>query len=201
MYSLCILKKDIQRGEKITQDMVDTVMVDLTNNFDLTMYYNKKSLNTIIGNISNNDYKEGELLLKSMLVNEQEYLSANKEKEIISLKLTDGTDSVSYKIRKGNIVNIYYTGKSNQAEGILNLNSIENVASSSKTDGFTSILLLENMKIIDVFDKYGNKMDYSKIKSNDNTLIDTIVIEVDRKNALKINNLKNYGKFSVSIIK
>ena len=60
--------------------------------------------------------------------------------------------------------------------------------------------MLENVKIIDVFDKYGNKVNKKK-ENIDKLDVYSIMIEVEKEMITRINNLKNYGKFSLSIIK
>ena len=60
--------------------------------------------------------------------------------------------------------------------------------------GYVTIRLLENAKIINCYDKYGEI-----VTTNGST--QTILLEVSKEESIKINNLKNCGKFSVSIIK
>ena len=140
-----------------------------------------------------------ERLLKDYCINAEEYISSTNLKEIICLNIENSDDFVSYQVAKDSIVNVYYTGKTEFATSIAEEINVPNIKSNDNT-GYISFKLLENVKIIDVFDKYGNKVNKKK-ENMDKLDVYSIMIEVEKEMITRINNLKNYGKFSLSIIK
>ena len=102
-------------------------------------------------------------------------------------------------MQKGSIVNIYYTGKLKQSENIIS-NTQESVISNSLSDGYISTQLLENVKVIATLDKEGNEVNVNENKLATSKNIASVLIQTDKINVLKINNLKKYGSFSLSIV-
>jgi Flp pilus assembly protein CpaB len=70
--------------------------------------------------------------------------------------------------------------------------------SSSNTESFVSASILENIEVIDIYDKNGYKINNGRSK-NEGTIIDTVTIKVDKNMANILNNLKKYGEFSLTI--
>lgn len=195
---ITILKKDALRGEEITADHIDKISV---SNVNLINEYSILDLNNINGKVLKCKLSKGQILSEDMFVKREEYISSNNEKETISIKISNSDDIASFQVFKGSYINIYYTGKSTQLQNILNQVEAESISSSSQIEGYTTIKLLNEIEVVNVFDKYGNNLDIKKSIKNDSSIIDTIMLEVDKTKAMSINNLKKYGEFSVSIVK
>lgn len=185
-----ILNKDVQRGEKIEHKDVTKINIDTTT-------LNFKFVESVENIVANEELKCGQILNKYNVLNESEYVKVSSEdKERIAIKLSDLNTNASSIFDKGSIVNIYYTGRSSQLEDIILSLNAQSIKSSSISDSYTTIALIENVKIINLYDKNGKKI------NNDNTqinIIDSIEIEVEKNMAAIIENLKNYGKFSVTV--
>ena len=191
--NVIVIKEDLCRGQKIEEKNYIQVSIRSGN------INNVASVDDISNKVLNCDLKRGQILLKDYCINAEEYISSTNLKEIICLNIENSDDFVSYQVVKDSTVNVYYTGKTELATSIAEEINVSNVKSNDNT-GYISFKLLENVKIIDVFDKYGNKVDKKK-ENMDKIDVYSIMIEVEKEMITRINNLKNYGKFSLSIIK
>lgn len=195
LQDIYVLKEDVKRGEKIAEKSLEKVKIDkstLTNEiFDIS---------SVDKYVFNNSYTKGQILLNSLVLNIDDYKEAKEQKEIFSFKVNNPDDIVSYQISKGSIINIYYTGKKKQANEIVTNSDLESI-NSSMDDGFVTIKLLDKVKVIQIYDKFGNDIETNFKLKNDTCIIDTVLIELDKETVMKVNNLKNYGNFSVSLIK
>lgn len=191
--NVIVIKEDLYRGQKIEEKSYIQVSIRSGN------INNVASVDDISNKVLNCDLKRGQILLKDYCINAEEYISSTNLKEIICLNIENSDDFVSYQVAKDSTVNVYYTGKTELATSIAEEINVSNVKSNDNT-GYISFKLLENVKIIDVFDKYGNKVDKKK-ENMDKIDVYSIMIEVEKEMITRINNLKNYGKFSLSIIK
>lgn len=191
--NVIVIKEDLCRGQKIEEKNYIQVSIRSGN------INNVASIDDISNKVLNCDLKRGQILLKDYCINIEEYISSTNLKEIICLNIENSDDFVSYQVAKDSTVNVYYTGKTELATSIAEEINVSNVKSNDNT-GYISFKLLENVKIIDVFDKYGNKVDKKK-ENMDKIDVYSIMIEVEKEMITRINNLKNYGKFSLSIIK
>lgn len=192
-----ILNKNVSRGEEITKDMVKQINIDKK---DLS---NESLLNIeqIAGYISSDGYIKGQILLDSMVIKKDKYISGSDKKELVSIKISNPEDALSYQIAKSCIINIYYTGKAAQAEQIVNKEKFPSINSSSKTEGYVTLNVMQNVEVKNVFDRYGNILEPKNITRNDASLIDTIMVETDKDTVMKLNNLKSYGIFSISLVR
>lgn len=198
-----VLKKDLLRGEWLKQGDFEKVYIksnDMFFNSDIFL------LNENEQYVLNKDLSKGGILLKDHLISNSEYTKASQETEIISIKISNPEDIVSYQIEKNSVVNLYYTGNLELAKDILEELNLPFISTKqeniSRVDSkYITMKLVENLKVINIFDKYGNVIESGKHLKNETNKIDTIMFEVNKNLVMKINNLKNYGQFSISIIR
>lgn len=187
----------IQRGDKITKDKVKKVKINYNLMENLGYIDNLEILENYVAKY---DLLNGQIILKEILENNDEYIARNITNELISIDVTNAYDFTSYQISKDSVINIYYTGKTEFAENIINNMGNTNIVISND-NGYVSAKLLENVKIKNIYDKYGNLLLDSTNKKENELMIDSIVIEVDTSTAVNINNLKKYGEFSITVLK
>lgn len=194
-----ILKENISRGKTLNLEDLEKVYFKDDSNINLkkiTLYDNFDKY------ISKYDMVKGSLLLKDNFVLYDEYIKASDDNEVISIKISNPEDIVSYQIYKNSIVNIYYTGKLEFANSILNnLNSL-NISTndeSKSSNGYITAKLASNVKVINLFDRYGNVVESDNEKKNESNKIDTVMFELNKDLIMNINNLKNYGEFYITI--
>lgn len=212
IYNLVSLDKDYIEAFLVKERFSRGDVLNINN---LSKVYLKKDNNNVEENfvlsnnlekyVANKDIEKGKLLLKDDLILESSYNNVEEDYEIISIKISNPEDIVSYQIEKDSIVNLYYTGKSEFASNILNdmKNSYvsTNKKSNSFDNGFVTVKLADNVKVINLFDKYGNMIKDKNTIKNELNKVDTIMFKLKKELVMKISNLKNYGDFSVSIIK
>ena len=134
-----------------------------------------------------------------MFIDKSEYICSKEDEEIVSIKIQNSENSSSYKISKDTMVNIYYTGKTEYANEILkNMDSV-NVISGGES-GYITVKLFDNIEIVDVYDKYGNKIEQGLVKEDSEKILDTVLINTNSQMAMMIYNLSRYGEFSISVL-
>ena len=191
-----VLNETVIEGEKIDEGKISKIKI-LTdiNKFDFIR--SDKELKNMV---ANNTIYKGSIILKSNLIDEVEYKN-NKNLEYVSIKVSSSDSSASYQVLPGSLINIYYSGKTDQINDLISsFNKTFSYISSGMQESYMTVNLLENMYVIDTFNKSGISLNDKDNLSGD-VLIDTIMIKVDKDTALLINNLKKYGEFSFSIIK
>jgi len=190
-----ILKEDILRGSEISIDKLQSLTIKQVE-VDSGYITDISVLNNMVLNF---DVNKGQLLTGDLLINKDNYIKLNEDEEIVSIKVKSSEDSSSYKISKNSFVNIYYTGKSDYANDILKDLNMSNVVSGGNP-GYITTEFLKDVKVINVYDKYGNELDSNNIQTDTESLVDTIVISTSSKMAMNIYNLSRYGDFSISIL-
>lgn len=184
-----VLNKEKERGEKINIEDVNKINVNKSSfNFD--------SVENVDDIVAKETLKCGQILNKEQIVKESEFIQvSSQDKERIIIKLSDLDTNSSSIFEKNSVVNIYYTGRTSQLENVIKDIQTIMIKSSSISDGYTTIALLKNVIIINIYDNNGKKIQ----EKNSSNIIDSIEIEVDSNMAAIIENLKNYGKFSITI--
>ena len=136
-----ILNQDIKEGQNIKDEYFDIEYVK-NNNF----HFNNKNEEYVF----KCDLKKGQILNDTLVINKENY---KVKKEYINIKLNE---NLNYNIKKGDIVNIYYTSKDK------------------------SKLILENIEIINSYNKEGIESNKNitqiliGIKSDDVSIINSL---------------------------
>ena len=192
--NIFVVREDMLRGCEINIGNLQSLTIkegDVTSDYitDISILNDK---------VLNFDICEGQILTNEMLIQKDNYIKSNEDEELVSIKVKSSEDSSSYKISKNSVVNIYYTGKSDYANEILKELDNTNIVSGGNP-GYITTEFIKNIKVINVYDKYGNELN-SNIQNDNESLIDTIVISVSSKIAMDIYNLSRYGDFSISVL-
>lgn len=182
-----ILNKNVCRGDLVLEEDLIKVKFSGEYEFKFVSEYSKDKYYT-------DDYFKGCILQEEMLIVDDEYIKSDSNNEIISIKLDFAEDAASYQIGKGSIINVFYSAKFSDVSDIVSSIDKLTINSNNQGNGHVTLRLLENIKIINCYDKYGKVV-------TTNGATETILVEVSKEESMKINNLKNYGKFSISIIK
>lgn len=142
-----IVTQDIKRGEVIGKEKISVIKVSKEGKNNSINFCNSP-----IEKISNCDLNSGQIILDDMVIDKKDYIMPSEDREIISIKLESSEDAASYQITRGSIVNIYYTAKTSQITDILNRSNLESICTNG-VDGYSTIKLLENIKVIDIYNK------------------------------------------------
>lgn len=181
-----VITKEVKRGEEINLQNSSKIKIDIASS-------QKLYLENIENILAKYDLKEGQILSLDNVINKEEYTNAkNQNNELVIIDLSDFSSSIQSNLFSGMIVNLYYTGRSSQVENFFNNSNYKKVKSSNISDSYTTVLLLENTTVKEVYDKNG------KVTKEEGS-VEKIALEVDNNMAIMIENIKNYGTFSVTI--
>ena len=197
IYNNVIVSKNMHEAYMVVSPVKrgDTVLKD---NLKLIRYESNIECNNIQHNISDdeyvfcNDYLEGSLLTKNMVIKKGEYVESEKGTEIVAIEVSKLEDNVSHTVQKGEKVNIYVTAKTEDLTNILNMENVESFSNNSNK-GYTTVKILSDVEILNCYDSEG------KIIQDNNSNINIITLKVNNEKAIKINNLKNYAVFTLNI--
>ena len=189
-----VLTKEVERGEALSSSHVQKVQIKELK--DASLYI--QSEQEMLEKCAMQTLPKGTLLQFSFLMEKEEKIEEGKER--ISLHIADSEDMASFQIEKGSVINVYVTGKANQMKPILHLLG-ENQLAGEQQDSYITVQILQEISVIQVYDAMGNIVSDNRIPENSKAPMDTFMIEVDTSMALKINQLKQYGKFSISIVR
>ena len=133
---------------------------------------------------------KGQFLSSSLVASKEELkiIDGGTEKEKIAIELTDQASMLAYQIKKGDKVNLYFTGKQSVVE------NITSKFSDVLTSNLVTIKLFQNEEILGIYDKDG----YS-CESENFSVPSAIVFGVTKENAEIINNLRNQGEFNITM--
>lgn len=179
-----ILKENMNKGDKLLSNSFRKIKIITDSKLNYNIDLSKESY-------LNCDLKKGQIIYKDVLTTKEKLLNASLNKEIVSIPLKYSFDSVSYKVTKDSIVNVYFSAKSKYLDG---LTHNKEILQNNNQEGFSTLLFAENTKVIDVVDRDGNSR-----KDGADFIPDTILIEVSNSDAKLIKNFKNVGEFSLTM--
>ena len=196
--SIYVLTKDIAKNDVIKEE--DLKEIKTLNILNEKEYISKTDVVNSKGNmVSNNSLRVGQILTTNVITEKGKQLEPLESYEYISLNIKNASNGVSYEVKKGSTVNIYYTTKAKAIQTILDAK--EKIYSSGNSDSNVTCKLLEEIEIFGIYgDKGDNSLGSSKSSPSEMKSFDTIVIRVSAKDALLISNLKEQGDFSLTIV-
>ena len=185
-----VLNKDVQRGNELSiNDLVKIKVLSDDSylkeyDFDINKKYVFKDF-----------LYKNQIINSSVLIKKDEYVDSKFE--IVSIKLDSIDDAASFQIEKGNIVNIFYTSKTQDISNVLGNINKENIILGKGGSEAITLKLFENVKILNTYNKEGQIIK----EDSTNKLISTISMELTKENAILVNSLKSKGNFIVTIVR
>ena len=178
---------NIKEGMKL--DKIKYLEVNMSS-VDKKIFDNIPSTSDIKNGVANKELNVGEVLLKNKIISKEEYLSKTQDTEIVSLPIKGATEGVSYKLKKMDKINVYYTAKKKAVDGILK-NKIK-VYSTNKEETMVTCLLLQNIEVIALTNNIG-------VETIDGTATN-VLVRLKSEDVLMVANLKEQGTFTYSLI-
>lgn len=176
--TIYFLNKDVYKGEKITKEDLKNVIVssklDMKDSFNID-YTNK---------VAKENLSKGQVLSKNNIIEKEELEETNEKYEYISIEIKSISQAVAYQLKKGDSINVYFTSRDISSE-----NTSQSIVQNTKT-----IKVLENKKIIGLYDSSGNEV-------IDNDVYNAIVLRVTTEEAMKLSNIKEEGNFNISLVR
>lgn len=185
-----ILNQNMKKGEKLSIESLINIKTSKLEGISFNL--NDIELEEFV---LKDNYIKGQIINESMLIKEEEYLaSINKEVVFIDIDLS----YITANDIKGQNVSIYFKSKAQYISNILKIVDKKSVTNAEGPDAFTTINILEDTKVLNMYEKRGERIDLEKT-DNENKLINIISIEVDKELAIILNNIKGVGEFSLTI--
>lgn len=180
-----IAVEDIKKETKLAKEDFEEIYVPeslakelkLLANFDEGMY-------------NRTEIYKGQFLSSQLIGTKDDLkiIEGGKNKEKISIELSEQANMMAYQIKTGDKVNLYFTGKYACIENMIG--KFQNVL----VGNLTTVKILENEEILGIYDKDGVSSE-----SEEFTVPSVIVFGVSKEKAEIINNLRNQGDFDITI--
>lgn len=187
----------------VTEDVEAYSKVDTSQTKEVDMPISIVGSTQAIKNISDisNLYLKEKIYKGQILISNQfdtkENLSmyvAEAGKEKIAIKIKASENGVAYNIRENSKVNVYATLRNeyvNQA-----LSNLEKYSVGSNDDGYSIVTLLENIKVLGVFDSDGQPVE----NVFEEETPDTILVAVTSEQARQINLIREFATFNITAL-
>lgn len=136
------------------------------------------------------DIYKGQFLIASLIGTKEELkiIEGGENKEKISIELGNAANMLSYQIKRGDKVNLYFTGKYEVIEKIISKFPDALVGSLS------TVQILNNEEILGIYDKNGvNSENEEFLEPN------TVIFGVTKEKAEVINNFRTQGEFYLTM--
>lgn len=186
--------KDIQENKILDTYMFKTIEVPLSMVVNLKVV---KKPEDVQDHYSMEPIHKGEILLDQAIASKGEVkiIPVEPGKEKVSVKLKAPENAISYQVKTGDIVRLYFTGR---YEDLKNLAQAKEFYMSAEKglggEDFCTVKLLENAVVLGVFDNSGIALgDYARKEK-----VDTVVFSTTHEEALAINNCKGQGSFDIT---
>ena len=136
------------------------------------------------------DIYKGQFLIASLIGTKEELkiIEGGENKEKISIEFSDVASMLSYQIKKGDKVNLYFTGKHEVTEKMIS--RFQNVL----VGNLSTVQILDNEEVLGVYDKNGVSSESEEFLEPN-----TIVFGVTKENAEVINNFRTQGEFYLTM--
>ena len=115
-------------------------------------------------------------------------------KEKIAIKIKSAENGVAYNIRENSRVNVYATLRNEYANQVLD--NLERYSIGNADDGYSIITLLEDSKVLGVFNIDGQPIE----NVFDEEIPDTILVAVTPEQARQINLIRDIATFNVTAL-
>lgn len=182
---LPVFKEAILKGKEITAKDITYIQVKKTKENE-TLLQNVLKDNFQSG-VLNQDVEKGEFVTQDMFHNSEEVLESDANYSYISIPITDLSYPTCNKLRKGDMVTIYYTAKSKDVSNAIK--DKKRLYGNTTNDGLVTCLLFETVEVISIHDNTG--------KETKENVVTDILVRLNKEDAILVANLKSQGTFDI----
>ena len=189
-----VAAQDIQVNRPLDKFMFKLVDVPLNLVMNLKVL---KKFDDISGQYSTEYIHNGEILRDEAIAlkNEVKIIEIEPGREKVSVKFKAPENAVSYQIKTGDKVNLYFTGRNGLVKSLCSNKEISSpTALDIRDESYSTVKLLDTTPILGIFDETGNSLN----DTQRNAKIDTVVFSVNHQDSMLINNLKEQGTFDIA---
>ena len=155
-----------------------------------------KSYDEIKGLYLKSDIYKGQLALYNQFDTGDNLMIFNGQegKEKISIKVKNSENGVSFVLKKGSLINVYATINNEYANSSV-FDGYEKFSAVSSEYGFSTIKILDGVKVLGLFDENGEEVNHMPERN-----IDTILVAVEKEEAYRINLIRDITTFNITEI-
>lgn len=188
--SCLILVEDILENERVIEEKFKKVEMPISIIANQNVVTDFKEIE---GLYAKDNIKKSQIAIRGQF-DTKENLSiyeAETGKEKISIKVKSSENGVSFQIQENSYINVYVTFRNDLGQNFLL--EKERMVIGDEFEGYTVVKLLEDVKVLGVFNSDG--IEYIK-DSNEN--IDSVLISVTSEEAKTINLLRDIATFNIT---
>lgn len=183
--------QDIEEYEKMSPEKMQEVDIPIQVTMNMRVVQDPEDVD---GLYASSKIYSGQILVKNQFASKEKLSIYEGElgKEKIAIKIKNAENGVSYGIREKSIINVYATLRTEYSNNVFPEANRQFIG--SETDGFCVIKVLENVKVIGVFDSQG----YEVEKDNQDSMPDTVMVCVMPSEARDINLIRDIATFNIT---
>ena len=189
--SVFVAKADVSIDSELTEDMFEVVEVPIDLTLNRLVAAKKEEF---IGKFAQTSIYKGQILFLPEVAERQKLLQEDiiSGEEKVAIKLKGPENSISYQVKPGMKIQLYFTGQYGDIADILRIYGLQN--DTFQENSLYTLRLLADEEVLGVFDEDGES-----IFSESFTTPDTIVVGVESSMAQLINNLRSQGSFDITL--
>ncbi|MBQ9266861.1 MAG: hypothetical protein IJ217_01020 [Clostridia bacterium] len=186
-----VASADIEEHEKVSMEKMKLLDVPIAMVMNMKIVQEKEDLNDLY---AKSKVYAGQILVKNQF-DTRESLSifeGEEGKEKIAIRIKAAENGVSYRIKENSKVNVYATLRTEYSNNIFPNSARQYIG--SENDGYCNMKILDNVRVIGVFDNVGMQVD----GNTEEYTPDTIMVSVTPEEARDINLIRDVAVFSIT---
>jgi len=185
-----VAKADVSIDSELTEDMFEVVEVPVGLTLNRLVVAKKEDF---IGKFARTPIYQGQILFLPEVAEKQKLFQEDiiSGEEKVAIKLKGPENCISYQVKPGMRVQLYFTAQYGDIADVLQLYGLQN--DMFQENSLYTLRLLADEEVLGVFDEDGESIFSEKF-----SIPDTIVLSVDMNMAQLINNLRSQGSFDIT---
>lgn len=182
-----VFKQSMLKGKKIEAKDLTTIQIKKTKENEMLLQTVITSGDSFLGKILNVDVEQGELVIKTKVIAENELLEKEVNYSYISIPINNLSYPTCTNLKKGDKVAVYYTAKTKDVSNAIK--DKQRLYSTNEATGLVTCLLFETVEVISTHDSTG--------KETKDSIVTDILVRLNKEEAILVANLKSQGTFDI----
>lgn len=182
-----VFKEPMLKGKKIEAKDLTTIQIKKIKENEALLQGASVNGNDVIGKILNVDVEQGELVMNTKVVSENELLEQDINYSYISIPINNLSYPTCTNLKKGDKVAVYYTAKTKDVSNAIK--DKQRLYSTIEGTGLVTCLLFETVEVISIHDSTG--------KETKDSIVTDILVRLNKEDAILVANLKSQGTFDI----
>ena len=182
-----VFKEAMLKGNKIETKDITTIQIKKTKENEALLQTALTSGTDVIGQVLSVDVEQGELVMSSKVVSENEVLEKDINYSYISIPINNLSYPTCTSLKKGDAVAVFYTAKTKDVSNAIK--DRQRLYSTNDGTGLVTCLLFEAVEVISTHDSTG--------KETKDSIVTDILVRLNKEDAILVANLKSQGTFDI----